>query len=244
MSQRIKSEKGHLSQRIKSEEGHVSQGRESTVLNVKAEYTGSSRYASAESEMDSDESFGMQRMSLGPTGAAMLENKLDPAKSGIRSTQIPGSQNANTVKPSQLQLCFEAAMDKFIRDREEQGANYPIVPDVDMESVDSYRDRLGEHESDRRELYDLRRPQVATAGTAPTEDFSAQRIRLSAMADLKEFSVRDQDEERARGWFNKMKTAFLRDQAPEDEKCLVFGDLLTGPARNWYSQLSRSTRND
>uniref|UniRef100_A0AAV1TXU5 Retrotransposon gag domain-containing protein n=1 Tax=Peronospora matthiolae TaxID=2874970 RepID=A0AAV1TXU5_9STRA len=41
-----------------------------------------------------------------------------------------------------------------------------------------------------------------------------------------------------------MKTAFLRDQAPDDEKCLVFGDLLTGPARNWYSQLSRSTRDD
>ena len=64
------------------------------------------------------------------------------------------------------------------------------------------------------------------------------------MTDLKEFSGRDQDEERARSWFNKMKTAFLRDQAPDDEKCLVFVDLLTRPARNWYNQLDRSTRNE
>ena len=42
---------------------------------------------------------------------------------------------------------------------------------------------------------------------------------------------------------SKVQSAFLRDQAPESEKCLVFGDLLTGSARNWYSQLSRSTRN-
>uniref|UniRef100_A0AAV1V2L5 Retrotransposon gag domain-containing protein n=1 Tax=Peronospora matthiolae TaxID=2874970 RepID=A0AAV1V2L5_9STRA len=194
--------------------------------------------------MDPDESFGMQRMSLGPTGAAMLKNRLDPANNGIRSTQIPASQNANTVETSQLQTYSKAAMDKFIRDREEQVSNYPIVPDVEMDSVDSYRDRPGEHESERRGPYDLRRPQVATAGTAPTGGFSAQRIRLSVMADLKEFSGRDQDEERARGWFNKMKTAFLRDQAPDHEKCLVFGELLTGPARSWYSQLSRSTRDD
>uniref|UniRef100_A0AAV1UWH8 Uncharacterized protein n=1 Tax=Peronospora matthiolae TaxID=2874970 RepID=A0AAV1UWH8_9STRA len=144
MSQRIKSEEGHLSQRVKREEEHLSQERDSTDRNVKEEYTGSSRYASSESDMDSDESFGMQRMSLGPTGAAMLKNRLDPANSGIRSTQISASQNANTVEPSQLQTYFKATMDNFIRDREEQGAIYPIVPDVEMESVDSYRDRPGD----------------------------------------------------------------------------------------------------
>ena len=40
-----------------------------------------------------------------------------------------------------------------------------------------------------------------------------------------------------------MKSAFLRDQAPDAEKCLVFRDLLTRPARDWYNQLSRLTRN-
>ncbi|POM64054.1 Hypothetical protein PHPALM_20471, partial [Phytophthora palmivora] len=43
-------------------------------------------------------------------------------------------------------------------------------------------------------------------------------------------------------WLNKAKSAFVRNQAPDEEKCLVFGDLLTGSARNWYRQLSRTTR--
>ncbi|POM79028.1 LOW QUALITY PROTEIN: Hypothetical protein PHPALM_3374 [Phytophthora palmivora] len=43
-------------------------------------------------------------------------------------------------------------------------------------------------------------------------------------------------------WLNKVKSAFVRDQAPDEEKCLVFGDLLTGSDRNWYRHLSRTTR--
>ena len=57
-------------------------------------------------------------------------------------------------------------------------------------------------------------------------------IRLSAMTDLKEFDGRGRDEYRARSWMIKLKSAILRDQAPDEEKCFVFGDLLTGPARN------------
>ncbi|KAE9263981.1 hypothetical protein PR003_g32959, partial [Phytophthora rubi] len=34
-----------------------------------------------------------------------------------------------------------------------------------------------------------------------------------------------------------------RDQATDEEKCLTFADLLSGPAKNWYRQLARSTRN-
>jgi len=41
-----------------------------------------------------------------------------------------------------------------------------------------------------------------------------------------------------------VKSAFVRDQALDSEKCTVYGDLLTGPARNWYRQLSRTTRSD
>ena len=68
------------------------------------------------------------------------------------------------------------------------------------------------------------------------------RIKLSATSDLKEFHGRDQDEDRARSWVSTVKTAFIRDQAPDDERCLVFGGLLTGPAQNWYRQLGRSVR--
>ena len=48
--------------------------------------------------------------------------------------------------------------------------------------------------------------------------------------------------ERARNWIRKVKSAFLRDQAPDAEKCLVFRDLLTVPERDWYNELSHSTR--
>ena len=62
------------------------------------------------------------------------------------------------------------------------------------------------------------------------------------ISDLKELSGKDNDEDRERNWIGKVKSAFLRDQAPYSEKCLVFGDILTESARNWYRQLSRLTR--
>ncbi|POM80201.1 LOW QUALITY PROTEIN: Hypothetical protein PHPALM_1994 [Phytophthora palmivora] len=43
-------------------------------------------------------------------------------------------------------------------------------------------------------------------------------------------------------WMGKVKSAFMRDQASDEEKCLTFADLLAGSAKNWYRQLSRSTR--
>ncbi|POM79625.1 Hypothetical protein PHPALM_2653, partial [Phytophthora palmivora] len=61
------------------------------------------------------------------------------------------------------------------------------------------------------------------------------------MSELKEFAGREGDEDRARAWLSKVKSAFVRDQAPDEETCLMFGDLLTGSARNWYGQLSRTT---
>ena len=69
-------------------------------------------------------------------------------------------------------------------------------------------------------------------------------IRVSASSDLKEFNGRDHDEDHARSWSAKVKTAFVRDQAPDSEKCLIFGGLLTGPAQNWYRQLSRTVCGD
>ncbi|OWY93184.1 hypothetical protein PHMEG_00037513 [Phytophthora megakarya] len=112
------------------------------------------------------------------------------------------------------------------------------------------------------------------------------RIRVSAISELKEYSGKDHDEDRARSWLgkvksafvrdlapesekmsgtgrnianeeylsrdgittrrndHKVKSAFVRDQAPDSEKYLVLGDLLMEPARNWYRQLSRSTRSN
>ena len=83
---------------------------------------------------------------------------------------------------------------------------------------------------------------VATAETSQNSGGSPQRIRVSAMKELNIFSGKDRDEDKARSWISKVKSAFLRDQAPDEEKCFMFGDLLLSPARNWYNQLSRSTR--
>ncbi|OWY91905.1 hypothetical protein PHMEG_00039308 [Phytophthora megakarya] len=69
-----------------------------------------------------------------------------------------------------------------------------------------------------------------------------QRVRISAISDLKEFTGKDMDEDRARAWINKVKSAFQRDQASEEEKCLTFGDLMVGSAKNWHRQLSRTTK--
>ncbi|KAI9986134.1 hypothetical protein PInf_025045 [Phytophthora infestans] len=83
---------------------------------------------------------------------------------------------------------------------------------------------------------------VATATAGAGGSSMIQRVLISAISDLKEFTGKDQDEDRARTWISKVKSALMRDIASDAEKCLSFADLLAGPARNWYRQLSRSTR--
>ena len=73
---------------------------------------------------------------------------------------------------------------------------------------------------------------MAPAEISTNSGPSSQHIRFSVIGDLKEFNGRDRDEVRARSWVSKVKLTFLRDQIPDEEKCLVFGDLLTGPAQN------------
>ena len=62
------------------------------------------------------------------------------------------------------------------------------------------------------------------------------------MTELKEVRGKDRDKDRARSWISKVKSAFLRDQAPDEGMRVVFGDLLIRPAWNWYSQQIRSIR--
>ncbi|GMF38640.1 unnamed protein product [Phytophthora fragariaefolia] len=118
------------------------------------------------------------------------------------------------------------------------------MQDVDIESVGSHHDPLDEFDPDDLSIDVPRRAAVASAETSTNAGVAAPRIRVSAISELKEFSGKDNDEDRARSWLGKVKSAFIRDQAPDSEKCLVFGDLLTGPARNWFMQLSRSTRSN
>ncbi|KAI9991079.1 hypothetical protein PInf_018700 [Phytophthora infestans] len=105
--------------------------------------------------------------------------------------------------------------------------------DVEMESVE------GDNSHDDFDPGDLDVPSpspaaVATAAAGTDGLPMIQRLRISAISDLKEFTGKDQDEDRARAWISKGKSALMRDQASDAEN---------GASQNWYRQLSRSTRN-
>ena len=70
---------------------------------------------------------------------------------------------------------------------------------------------------------------MATAEVSMISWPPPQRICFSVIGKLNEFTGRDRDKDRARSWISKVESAFLRDQIPDEEKCLVLGDLLTGP---------------
>ena len=71
---------------------------------------------------------------------------------------------------------------------------------------------------------------------------SFQRIRFSVIGELNGFNGRDRDEDRARSWISKYKSAFLGDQVPDDKNAWFFGESLTEPAQNCHSQLSQTSR--
>uniref|UniRef100_A0AAV1VKB8 Retrotransposon gag domain-containing protein n=1 Tax=Peronospora matthiolae TaxID=2874970 RepID=A0AAV1VKB8_9STRA len=120
------------------------------------------------------------------------------------------------------------------------------MPDVEMESVGSdiyqHIHEAAEYDPDDLWMPEPRRPHVAATGATTGGGSITHRIRISAISELKELSGKDREEDKARTWIGKVKSAFIRDQAPDEERCLVFGDLMVGPARYWYRQLSRSTR--
>uniref|UniRef100_A0AAV1VNF3 CCHC-type domain-containing protein n=1 Tax=Peronospora matthiolae TaxID=2874970 RepID=A0AAV1VNF3_9STRA len=204
--------------------------------------------------MESDDSIGIQRMSLGPSGAAHLRDQVDAIKCEPRSAIACAKEEMTSAMQGHLQTYLKEAMERFHQDQREQAyqAVYPsqrinparvqevYIPDVEMESVRSHRSRSNHFDFDDADPDDSgqeerRRAMVSTTETFQNGDSIPQRIRVSTMTELEEFSGKDRDEDRARSWISKVKSAFLRDQAPDEEKCLVFGDLLTGPARQGVS---------
>ena len=65
------------------------------------------------------------------------------------------------------------------------------MPDIDMESVGSRPSRSHDCGLEHRERVDKRLPQMATVGAADSCGFSKQRIRMSAIAELKAFAGRE-----------------------------------------------------
>ena len=115
------------------------------------------------------------------------------------------------------------------------------MPDVEMKSVesDTYQQihRGAEYDPDDLWMPKPRVLHVAATGMTTGVGRITQMIRISQISELEEFSGKDREVDKAETWIGKVKSAFIRDQAPDEEICLVFGDLIVGPARYWYRQL-------
>ncbi|OWZ03054.1 LOW QUALITY PROTEIN: hypothetical protein PHMEG_00025283 [Phytophthora megakarya] len=208
-----------------------------------------SHYASA-AEDGSDISSEPRRMSLGPSGAAILEARSkircpSPARSGSQPWGSTPTDQATITSSSDrsaetLPKFFNAAMNRLLAEQQAVCTD-PVVAepqnagsrDVHMESIRSSDRRSNwEYDPDDIDIPVSAQPAVATVASGSTRSTMIQRI--SAISDLKEFSGKD----RARAWIGKVKSAFMRYQASDEEKCLRFVDLLAGSATN-----CRSTRN-
>ncbi|POM80280.1 Hypothetical protein PHPALM_1903 [Phytophthora palmivora] len=216
------------------------------TLTLKDQTGTSSHYESATEEVDTDSAEDPPRMTLGPSGVAILKQRKDQEAKRMKDVIAPTMAQGSNAK---LESYFQAAMNRFLK--EQQGTSNPVISapaedrDVDMESVGSpdQHPNQSQHLPESLDLSLAGCGAVASASATTTgRSTSVPRIRVSAMSELKEFVGKEGDEDRARAWLNKVKSAFVRDQAPDEDKCLVFGDLLTGSARNWYRQLSRTTR--
>ncbi|OWY92903.1 hypothetical protein PHMEG_00037891 [Phytophthora megakarya] len=158
-----------------------------------------------------------------------------PARSSRRDNGSAPTDQATVSESSDrsggtLQKFFNAAMDRYLA--EEREANKDPAPtrpqhqgsqDVEMESIrSSDHGSRWEYDPDDVGFPTWAQATVDTAAGS-TDSPMIQRVRISAISDL--------------------KSAFMRNQASDDEKCLSFADLLAGSAKNWYRQRSRSTRN-
>ncbi|KAE8893726.1 hypothetical protein PF003_g22062 [Phytophthora fragariae] len=217
----------------------------------------SSPFVSA-AEADSDASSEPRRMSLGPTGAAMLQarskvSRQKPtrakAKKASGAVGKPASSHIvvvgdnATTSTDKMESYFQAAMSRSLREQQISMPNLaartlpnPGTSDVEMESAgsDDLERLQWEYDPDDLDLPAAAPAAMATATVGASESTLIQRVRISAISDLKEFTGKDQDEDRARAWISKVKSSFMRDQASDEEKCLTLADLLAGPAKNWY----------
>ncbi|OWZ12465.1 hypothetical protein PHMEG_00014366 [Phytophthora megakarya] len=143
-----------------------------------------------------------------------------------------------------MQTFFNAAMSRYLKETQTEGLtptagrHTTTNQDVEMESVESHHGSNGEYDPDNLSIDTPQQAVIESAGAASALSTTTPRVRVSTISELKKYSGKDHDEDRARSWQGKVKFA------SGQQKCLVLGDLLTGPARNWYRQLSRSTRSN
>ncbi|OWY96977.1 hypothetical protein PHMEG_00032608, partial [Phytophthora megakarya] len=170
--------------------------------------TGSSQYVSATSEAESDSPADLQRMTLGPSGEEMLRGPQANNKPD-RSSHEPTPMVAPIVtstRPEQMQTFFNAVMSRYLKEIQTEGLT-PMAgrhtttnQDVEMESVESHHGSHGEYDPDNLSVDTSRQAVIASAGAASAPSMTMPRIRVSAISELKEYSGKDHDEDRARSW--------------------------------------------
>ncbi|KAE9335533.1 hypothetical protein PR003_g12964 [Phytophthora rubi] len=132
-----------------------------------------------------------------------------PAK--VTSTRV-SPRNPPQDPASSLETYFQAPMSRFLSERPEmrtprQKAIHAKIGerDVDMESVVSQdHPDLWEYDPDDLDIGATRRTAATAAAVIPTGSPAVQRVKISAISDLKEFTGKYRDEERARGWIGKL----------------------------------------
>ncbi|OWZ24297.1 hypothetical protein PHMEG_000716 [Phytophthora megakarya] len=207
-----------------------------TTSDAVANLTVSSHYASAVEDGSDTSSEPPRRMSLGPSGGSMMEarskiRRSSSARSGRRDNGSAPTDQATATKSSDrsvgtLQKFFNAAVDRYLAEErvanKGQAATRPQKQgsqDVEMESIrSSDHGSRWEYDPDDVDFPASAQATVATAATGSTGSPTIQRVRISAISDIKEFTGKDQDEDRVRAWISKVKSAFMRDQASDDEK--------------------------
>ncbi|OWZ16950.1 hypothetical protein PHMEG_0009178 [Phytophthora megakarya] len=234
-----------------------------TTTDVVDNLTVSSHFESAAKEGSDSSSEPPRLMSRGPSGASMLEaisniRRSNPARIIRRDNgSVPTDQATATESSDRsvgtLQKCSNAAMDRYsVEEREANKGSATTQPqhqgsqDVEMESIrSSYRGSRREYDPDGVDFPTSAQATVATAAAGSTGFTMVQRVRISAISDLKEFTGKDQDEDRARAWISKVKSAFMRDQASDDERSSrwIQEELISPAAKthsNKWSDLMRS----
>ncbi|OWZ23790.1 hypothetical protein PHMEG_0001287 [Phytophthora megakarya] len=183
------------------------------------------------------------------TTPAIVTNKLDAVTVLIKlqkeAGMIPGYLETDDLFDLDLTVIQATSRDLFGKLKILVGevpqiadpVSSPQIGVVDNLTVSSHYASAAEDGSDTSS--EPRRMSLGPPDTVMVE----ARPKIRPISDLKEFSGKDPDEDRARAWVSKVKSAFMRDQASDEEKCLTFADLLAGSAKNWYRQVRRSTRN-
>ena len=152
-------------------------------------------------------------MSLGPSGAALSrdhhENTAPTRAISSTTTQVPVMDESD-----KMQIDSAKAMRKILQEQLRRPPRTALtgrltlnhnlfgacMPEIDMESADSHDSRGNAFDPEDLDIDDLRRPQLATTEAITGGGSAAQRIHVSAITELKKFSDRDHDDDRARRW--------------------------------------------